>query len=425
MRIPLGLAVACAAGLIALSSPCTIAQSVSILSPDWGWQGLSAPNPGDMVLLHATGQTYLISSRAGSAFTTAKAVANGGRSPETTVQGIGVFNDSITIQPQDPSLNGQRALVRIDAEFYVHRLATAWGTACCHAPYTQVAGQASFYIIDADGIQQIRYRTVSESCSPLYTPVCLTNTNEGGPEFVTIVLGAPFTLSLHSSALAIASSEGTNYASAVIRTAVSGVRIGSVRLPNGTEVSVQGVWSSVGLNYLAPGGAGPGLGACAPQITQQPLSQQVMCGQTATFVVGVSSPSGEEPPAFVWLRNGLPLPEGPTPWGSTVSGTQTSSLTITNVRWQDAAEYKVFVLNTCGTVESLPASLLQCNPTLCYPNCDNSSAAPVLNVNDFICFQQIYAASDPYANCDGSTTPPVLNINDFICFQQKFAAGCP
>jgi hypothetical protein len=61
---------------------------------------------------------------------------------------------------------------------------------------------------------------------------------------------------------------------------------------------------------------------------------------------------------------------------------------------------------------------------LCYANCDGSTAAPVLNVNDFICFQQKYAAGDAYANCDNSTTVPILNINDFICFQQKFAAGC-
>jgi hypothetical protein len=61
----------------------------------------------------------------------------------------------------------------------------------------------------------------------------------------------------------------------------------------------------------------------------------------------------------------------------------------------------------------------------CYPNCDGSTAPPVLNVNDFICFQAKFAAGDSYANCDGSTTPPVLNVNDFICFQQRFAAGCP
>jgi hypothetical protein len=30
-----------------------------------------------------------------------------------------------------------------------------------------------------------------------------------------------------------------------------------------------------------------------------------------------------------------------------------------------------------------------------------------------------------YANCDGSTTAPVLNVADFTCFLQKYAAGCP
>jgi hypothetical protein len=60
----------------------------------------------------------------------------------------------------------------------------------------------------------------------------------------------------------------------------------------------------------------------------------------------------------------------------------------------------------------------------CYPNCDGSTNVPFLNVNDFVCFQQKFAAGDSYANCDHSTSPPVLNVNDFICFQQSFAAGC-
>jgi hypothetical protein len=61
----------------------------------------------------------------------------------------------------------------------------------------------------------------------------------------------------------------------------------------------------------------------------------------------------------------------------------------------------------------------------CYPNCDNSTQAPVLNVADFACFLQKYAAGDPYANCDQSTQMPVLNVADFSCFLQKYAAGCP
>lgn len=61
----------------------------------------------------------------------------------------------------------------------------------------------------------------------------------------------------------------------------------------------------------------------------------------------------------------------------------------------------------------------------CYANCDSSTAVPILNVNDFICFQTRFAQGDSYANCDGSTTPPVLNVNDFLCFQTRVAAGCP
>jgi hypothetical protein len=50
--------------------------------------------------------------------------------------------------------------------------------------------------------------------------------------------------------------------------------------------------------------------------------------------------------------------------------------------------------------------------------------APILNVNDFQCFLNRYAAADTYANCDNSTMPPVLNVNDFQCFLNTYAAGC-
>jgi hypothetical protein len=61
----------------------------------------------------------------------------------------------------------------------------------------------------------------------------------------------------------------------------------------------------------------------------------------------------------------------------------------------------------------------------CYANCDQSTTPPVLNVGDFTCFLQRFAAGESYANCDLSTTEPVLNVADFTCFLQQFAAGCP
>ncbi len=63
-------------------------------------------------------------------------------------------------------------------------------------------------------------------------------------------------------------------------------------------------------------------------------------------------------------------------------------------------------------------------PVTCYANCDASTIAPCLNVNDFICFNNKFAAGSSSANCDGSTIAPTLNVNDFICFNNKFAAGC-
>ena len=48
-----------------------------------------------------------------------------------------------------------------------------------------------------------------------------------------------------------------------------------------------------------------------------------------------------------------------------------------------------------------------------------------INVLDFACFLNRFAAGDPYANCDGSTIVPVLNVNDFVCFLNRFSAGCP
>lgn len=60
----------------------------------------------------------------------------------------------------------------------------------------------------------------------------------------------------------------------------------------------------------------------------------------------------------------------------------------------------------------------------CYANCDESTTPPILNVADFSCFLNLFAAGDPHANCDGSTIAPTLNVADFSCFLNAFSAGC-
>ncbi len=70
------------------------------------------------------------------------------------------------------------------------------------------------------------------------------------------------------------------------------------------------------------------------------------------------------------------------------------------------------------------ASLSPVVNTPCYPNCDQSTTAPCLNVLDFSCFLNQFAAGATYANCDNSTIVPTLNVLDFSCFLNRFAAGC-
>jgi dienelactone hydrolase len=76
---------------------------------------------------------------------------------------------------------------------------------------------------------------------------------------------------------------------------------------------------------------------------------------------------------------------------------------------------------------------VEASRSACWANCDGSTVPPVLNVNDFTCFINQFAAAQMlphqqqlghYANCDASTVPPVLNVADFTCFINAFAAGC-
>ncbi len=150
-----------------------------------------------------------------------------------------------------------------------------------------------------------------------------------------------------------------------------------------------------------------------PSITSQPASITVPAGQPASFSVSVS---GAGPVGYQWRRGGAPLADG-----GRISGATSATLTINPAATADAGSYDVMLAAPCGQRTSNPAVLT----VSCYPNCDNSTTPPVLNVLDFTCFLNKFAAGDPYANCDQSTVPPTLNVLDFTCFLNAFAAGCP
>ena len=62
----------------------------------------------------------------------------------------------------------------------------------------------------------------------------------------------------------------------------------------------------------------------------------------------------------------------------------------------------------------------------CYADCDQSTGIGVLDLFDFLCFQNSFVLGEPYAcDCDTSTGQLVCDLFDFLCFQDAFVGGCP
>lgn len=125
--------------------------------------------------------------------------------------------------------------------------------------------------------------------------------------------------------------------------------------------------------------------------------------------------SGTSPISYRWRLNQVELSDsGP------FSGTGTPQLTVNPIDRVYSGFYDAVVTDACGTTIR-PATRLRIE---CYPNCDGSTATPMLTAEDFQCFLNAYASGSEYANCDGSSANPLLTANDFQCFFNKYAAGC-
>jgi hypothetical protein len=136
-------------------------------------------------------------------------------------------------------------------------------------------------------------------------------------------------------------------------------------------------------------------------------------GQWASFIFPIESQQTSLPAGWGIIQFGAGSPPNPS-WNDLI--THVSRLEFS---FGDPTLFYIFQMWDAG------ADSIGLVADTCYANCDTSlNPIPFLNINDFICFQALFAAGDAYANCDGSTAPPVLTVNDFICFQTKFAAGC-
>jgi hypothetical protein len=84
---------------------------------------------------------------------------------------------------------------------------------------------------------------------------------------------------------------------------------------------------------------------------------------------------------------------------------------VTSVEWYQRSPFHQFDDVTLGSP--------------CYADCDTTTGQGVLDIFDFLCFQNRFDAGASYAcDCDTTTGVGVCDVFDFLCFQNEFASGC-
>ena len=93
----------------------------------------------------------------------------------------------------------------------------------------------------------------------------------------------------------------------------------------------------------------------------QPQSRTNIAGTTATFTVSASSLS---PMGYQWQKDGMNLTDG-----GEISGSSTSTLTLSTITLNDAANYTVIITNSYGSVTSgvVVLTVIQATPAIITP----------------------------------------------------------
>jgi uncharacterized delta-60 repeat protein len=114
------------------------------------------------------------------------------------------------------------------------------------------------------------------------------------------------------------------------------------------RVLVAGRMSTMNLENTGPIARVYGTAPVAPAITTQPANQVSYEGSCAVFHVGASG----TPVDYRWRKGGVDLVES-----ATVSGTKSSTLTLTGVTAASAGSYDVVIGNVLGTESSMTVTL--------------------------------------------------------------------
>ncbi|MCA9278930.1 MAG: multicopper oxidase domain-containing protein [Phycisphaeraceae bacterium] len=124
----------------------------------------------------------------------------------------------------------------------------------------------------------------------------------------------------------------------------------------------------------------------------------------------------------ILTRDGVPPPQSEAGWKDTAVVEPGHELRIIK-RFRDYADPEKPYMYHCHILEheddGMMGQFVVVDNNICYADCDQSGT---LNIFDYICFGNLYAAQDPSADCDQNG---LFDVFDFMCFQSSFALGCP
>ena len=145
-------------------------------------------------------------------------------------------------------------------------------------------------------------------------------------------------------------------------------------------------------------------------ICTQPVPVRTCPGVTVRLT---AEHAGIGPFTYQWYRGNSALSDRTNGWGSVIRGATTPTLSISNIKIIDMAEYRLTVTNSCGSVSTQPTLVQVCLPDF---NCDG-----IVDFFDYLDFVDAFshAALAADFNEDG-----VIDFFDYLDFLSAYTEGC-
>lgn len=146
--------------------------------------------------------------------------------------------------------------------------------------------------------------------------------------------------------------------------------------------------------------------------------------QTLNLSVVVGS-AWNEIPTYQWVKNNVPLVDGPTCNGA-ISGATTPNLTITDLAGIHTDTFGIIVTGECGSI-SAGAQVIVC-PADLDDGTNTGTPDGGVDISDLLYILGAYEAADPSADIDdGSSTGQPdcgVDLNDLLYFLVWYESGC-